>query len=199
MSASAFHSTRTESEEAVRGSAGVTATSWVPAVRRLNFGPCPELAGFLRARGGGSAIEAALALAALVTVFAGLMAVAHAAYEDDSMGRAARAAARAVALVTDASVTQAKLDSVACKAIKNELDLADGFDCTTWTVTVSTGLTPSALSIGANSGGNTGDMVLVTIGWQQAPWVKAVRKLDGSQGRLATGVARSEPTESAGA
>ena len=38
-------------------------------------------------------------------------------------------------------------------------------------------------------------MILVTIEWKQAPWVQAVRKLDGSAGRIATGVARREPAD----
>ncbi len=191
------------------GNAKVRRTAAESACSRLHFhapaGLLRSLHSFLCARGGGGAIESAIAIAVLVTVFAGLMAIAHAAYEDDRMGRAARAAARAVALVTDTTASQPTLDAVACTAIKNELALVDGFDCKTWDVTVkagltasalSTGLTASALSSGANTAGNSGDMILVTIdGWERAPWVTEVRKLDDPEGRVATGVARREPTD----
>ena len=182
------------------GNAKVRRTAAGSACSRLHFhapaGLLRSLHSFLCARGGGGAIESAIAIAALVTVFAGLMAIAHAAYEDDRMGRAARAAARDVALVTDTTASQVTLDAVACTAIKNELDLADGFDCKTWDVTVKAGLTASALSSGANTAGNSGDMILVTIdGWERAPWVTEVRKLDDPEGRVATGVARREPAD----
>ena len=166
-----------------------------PRVGRAAAGPLPGLRAFLCGRRGGGAIESALSLAALVTVFAGLMAIAHAAYEDDRMGRAARAAARAVAL-TDTAATKPQQDSAACEGIKRELGLDKDFVCKTWTdIKVVAGLAPSSLSSGTNTGGNTGDMILVTINWKRAPWVQAVRKLDGSAGRIATGVARREPAD----
>lgn len=195
MNASAFRSARTQDGDGNPRQAGAPAHTGLPSVCGTAAGLLPALRAFLRARRGGVAIESALSLAALVTVFAGLMAVAHAAYEDDRMGRAARAAARAVALVTDSAATQATLDSAACSAIRPELGLADDFDCTTWTVSVTAELTPSSLSSGTNTGGITGDMILVTIDWQHAPWVQAVRELDGSDGRTATGVARREPAD----
>ena len=196
MNASAFHRGRRASGDTGPGSAGAPVHPGTPPACRAAAGPLPGLRAFLLARRGGGAIESALSLAALVTVFAGLMVVAHAAYEDDRMGRAARAAARAVALTTDAAATQATLDSAACTGIKNELGLADDFDCKTWTVTVTPDLTPSSLSSGASVGGETGDMILVTIDWKQAPWVQAVRELDGTAGRTATGVIRREPADS---
>ena len=195
MNASAFHSAKTESGDGqprqASAAAGLSASAAGHSMAGLPAGP----RAFLRARRGGVAVESALSLAVLVTVFSGLMAIAHAAYEDDRMDRAARAAARAVALVTDTSATKTALASTACNAIKHELDLADDFDCTTWTVGVKTGLTPSALSSGTNADGETGDMVLVEIQWQQAPWVQAVQALGGSGGRLAAGVARREPAD----
>ena len=82
-----------------------------------------------------------MAIAVLVVLFGGLMAIVHAAYTDDRMGRAARAAARAVALETDTSASQAALVGIACEAIRQELDLEADFDCATaWTVTITTGL-----------------------------------------------------------
>ena len=122
------------------------------------------------------------------------MAIVHAAYTDDRMGRAAHAAARAVALETNTSLTQAVLVPIACNAIKRELDLEADFDCaTTWTVTITTGLAPTALATGVNSDGETGDMVLVELGWSQLPWARAAALLEGSGAGTATGVARREP------
>ncbi len=158
--------------------------------RRSRFGS------FVYARRGAVAIESALAIAALMVVLAGLMAIAHTTYSEDRMGRAARAAARAVALVTDASATMAKLKEVACKAIKNELDLADHFDCKgTWNVNVSPDLKPSTLEAGKNGNGDAGDMVLVEIDWEPTVWQQAVKALKDDERPVATGVARREPAE----
>ena len=192
MHASASCRVRRASGDTGPGSAGAPAHPGTPRVRRAAAGPLPGLRAFLCGRRGGGAIETTLSLAALVTVFAGLMAIAHAAYEDDRMGRAARAAARAVAL-TDTAATRTQLDSAACTGVKNELGLKPDFDCETWTdIKVVLCPAPSSLSSGPCS---AGDMILVTIDWKQAPWVQAVRKLDGSAGRIATGVARREPAD----
>ena len=154
-----------------------------------------RLGRFLLDRRGSVAVESTIAIGILVVVCGGLMAVAHAAYTDDRMGRAARAAARALAFVTEASPTQATLISVACDAIKRELQLEANFDCSSeWTLTVTTDLVPTALSSGTNPDGTTGDMILVKIGWEQAPWAGAVNLLEGSGGGAAVGVARREPT-----
>lgn len=151
---------------------------------------------FLGAGRGGVAVESALSISVLVLLFAGLMAIAHSVYGDDRMGRAARAAARAVALVADSSTAQTTLDSTACKAIRGELGLKDDFKCEeAWTVSVKANLTPSSLEAGANKAGVSGDMVLVEIKWKQAPWGQALSALEGSDARLATGVARREPAD----
>ena len=149
---------------------------------------------FFRVERGGVAVESAVAIAVLVVLFGGLMAIVHAAYTDDRMGRAARVAARAVALETDTSLSQAALVLIACNAIRQELDLQPDFNCaTTWTVTITTGLTPTALATGVNSDGETGDMVLVELGWSQLPWARAAELLEGSGAGTAIGVARREP------
>ena len=150
---------------------------------------------FLRSVQSTVAVESALSIAILVALFGSLMAIAYAAYMDDRMGRAARAAARALAFVTDPSANQGALNVVACDAIKGELHLAAGFDCFgTWFISVETDLTPTALANGSNTSGEIGDMILVEIGWQQAPWAGAVYQLRGSGARSAVGVARREPT-----
>lgn len=146
-------------------------------------------------RRGSAAAESALTIGILVIVCGGLMAIAHAAYTDDRMGRAVRAAARAVALVTEASPSLATLRSVACDAIKSKLQLDADFDCSSeWTLTVTTDLVPTALDTGTNPEGMTGEMILVEIAWDQAPWAGAVKLLEGSGGGTAVGVTRREPT-----
>ena len=161
--------------------------------------PAPQAPGsFLRRQHAGVALESAIAIAVLVTACGGLMAIAHAAYTDDRMGRAARAAAQAIALAPDGAANPAALKSAACDAIKRELDLDAGFDCTdTWTVTVTTNLAASALASGAvaNTHGGAGEMVLVEIGWERAPWARAVGAMQGADGRTALGLARSEPAD----
>ena len=151
-------------------------------------------AAFFRVERGGVAVESALAIAVLVVVFGGLMAIVHAAYTDDRMGRAARAAARAVALETDTSASQTALAGIACEAIRQELDLNADFDCATaWTVSIKTGLSATALAAGVNADGETGDMVLIELSWSQVPWARAAALLEGSGAGTATGLARREP------
>ena len=75
-------------------------------------------AGFLRGERAVVAIESAIALMVLVVGFGGLMEIVQASYTDDRMGRAARAAARALAL--DPSDPSAN----ACAAIRREFHLA---------------------------------------------------------------------------
>ena len=153
---------------------------------------------FLRRRRGSVAVESAIAIAILVTACGGLMAIAHAAYTDDRMNRAAGAAARAIALAPESAASEAALASAACDAIRRELDLAPEFDCAdAWTITVKTNLTASALASGAvgNTHGGSGEMVLVEIGWEQAAWARAVRAMQGAGGRTAVGLARSEPVD----
>ena len=119
---------------------------------------------FLRGERGSAAIESALALTVLVVAFAGLMEIVQVSYNEDRMGRAARAAARALALnpATDA-----------CAAIRRELALAEDFDCgAAWTVTVDRGVSPESLPDtpdGTVTTG-TGDMVLVRVAWNREPW-----------------------------
>ena len=120
--------------------------------------------GFRTAERGVAAIETAIALVVLVTGFAGVMEIVHASYTDDAIARAARAAARSLALDPAAD---------ACAAIRSELDLAVDFDCNAkWTLTVRRGVRPSALqgALDGTAAEGTGDMVLVQIGWNRAAW-----------------------------
>ena len=100
----------------------------------------------------------------LVVGFAGLMEIVQASLTDDRMGRAARAAARALALDPSAD---------ACAPIRRELRLADDFDCdTAWTLKVDLGVGPSALPATLDAGvtSGSGDMILVRIGWNRDMW-----------------------------
>ena len=183
------------------GNAKVRRTAAGSACSRLDFhAPAghrrSRFGSFICARRGAVAIESALAIMTLMLVLAGLMAIVHTTYSDDRMGRAARAAARAVALVTDASATAPELAKVACEAIVKELDLAQDFDCKgTWNVTVSADLRPSTLEAGTNGNGDAGDMVLVEIDWNPTVWEQAVKALKDDERPVATGVARREPAE----
>ena len=103
------------------------------------------------------AIEAAVAVVVLVLGLAGMTEIVLASYADDRMGRAARAAARALALdpTTDT-----------CAAIRRELRLADAFDCDlSWSTKVFRGVSPSSLpdTLGSSDTEPTGDMVVVRI------------------------------------
>ncbi len=158
---------------------------------------------FWRARRGGLAVETAVTVSMLILVFAGLMEVVHSAYVSDTMGRAARAAARAIALVPQDDARPGTLDTVACTAIRRELDLAESFNCGThWTLTVDTDLTPAAMLAGGETGEDDaeGDMVVVRIAWNEEPWdfVRLVAALDGEEEAvqaMAIGVARRETVQ----
>ena len=110
------------------------------------------------------AIETAIALLVLVVGFAGVIEIVQVSYTDDTIARAARAAARSLALDPAAD---------ACAPIRRELDLAVDFDCNeNWTLTVYRGVLPSALqdALGGTVTQGTGDMVLVRIDWNRAAW-----------------------------
>ena len=115
---------------------------------------------------GGVAIETAIALVVLVAGFASVIEIVQVVYTDDTIARAARAAARSLALNPTAD---------ACAAIQRELDLAEGVPCgkeEAWTLTVYRGVLPSALqdALGGTVTEGTGDMVLVQIAWNRAAW-----------------------------
>lgn len=116
---------------------------------------------FLRENRGAVAVEGAVAISILLAAFAGLMAIVQESYSSDRLGRAARAAAQAVALNASADP---------CAAIRREFRLPESFDCgTRWRISVHQGLHPSELSsvlvdASAEAGGG-GEMVMVRIAW----------------------------------
>ena len=120
---------------------------------------------FRRREHGGVAIESAIAIVILVVGFAGLMEIVQASYADDRMARAARAAARSLALDPGADPK-----ATACSAIQRELDLPEDFKCEpAWTLNVEPGVSPNSLpaTLGDNAAQGTGDMVLVRIEWNR--------------------------------
>ena len=154
---------------------------------------------FCRSVRGSVAVETAISIPVLVFAFAGLMALVQSAYVSDTMNRAARAAARAIALVPEGDARSGKLDIVACTAIRRELDLAEAFDCgAKWTLTVDTDLTAKTLLQGGNGDEDAGDMVVVRIAWNQVPWEVGtlVASFDEAATdpvrKIAVGVARRE-------
>ena len=121
-------------------------------------------AGFLRGERAGVAVESAVAIMVLVVGFAGLMEIVHASYTGDRMGRAARAAARALALDPLAD---------ACAAIQREFHLVGDFGCgRAWKLYPKLGVAPSALPATPDAAvtEGTGDMVVVRIRWDRDFW-----------------------------
>lgn len=155
---------------------------------------------FWRAQRGAVAIETALALLVVVTTLAGLMEITHTVFTQDSLVRAARAAAREVSLMPEAAADRPTLHGVVCRAVRRELALAEDFDCDdAWTITVDAFRTPADLhagtaAAGASPGGDEGDMIRVRIGRSLPAWLGWL--LDGEDpdavSMVATAVARND-------
>ena len=161
---------------------------------------CRAARDFWRGRGASVAIESALGASILVLALGALAAIALDCFVADRMGRAARAAARAVALAPDAVAQGISADTIACAAIRHELDLRTDFDCAaSWTLTIDAGLRPSELPGETNSGSVAGDghMVLVRLDWNRQPWSFGSLLADANgagAAEVAVGLARSEPS-----
>lgn len=170
----------------------------IHSVNRIASHGARSVRTFHRAQRGAVAIETVIAITVLVIAFAALIEIVRSAYVSDSMDRAARAAARAIALTPQ--VGTRNVETVACAAIRRELGLAERFDCgARWTLTVDTGLTPSALQDRSSPGESeaAGNMVLVRIAWNRELWelgrlVPGENGDDGEQRQLAVGVAHGE-------
>ena len=162
---------------------GIPSTRGTTRVRR-------SIRRFRRSQRGSAAIESAIGIAILVISLAMLMEIMNTVHASDRMGRAARAAARALAIDPQAD---------ACAAIRRELHLSAEFDCeTTWTLTVDHGLSPLALPATLDAGAQTGtgDLVLVRIGWSHAPLSSDSLRTGESEAdavaKVAMGLARCE-------
>ena len=137
---------------------------------------------------GAATIVTAIAFSFVVVALGGVMEIVNTAYATDRMGRAARAAARVLAI--DASADW-------CAAIRSELRLDEGFVCANaWTVDVDLGVAPEALPdpLSGAVGGEGGELVLVRIGWTTPRWSFLSPASPALfTRRVAFGLARSEP------
>ena len=141
-----------------RTARGIPATSTEPV----------SLAAFWRGRRASVSTETAITIMFLVIAFAGVMQIVHSAYVSDRMARAARSAARAIAFVPGADA--GSLPGLACKAIRKELGLGEGFDCATkLSVKVENSLAPTGLSgtAGSEHATPSGQLVRVSIAWSE--------------------------------
>lgn len=150
---------------------------------------------FVHDRSGASTVESGLAIAALICAFCPLAEIAHAAWSEDRMARAARAAAHAVALMPQPAASAAALRTVACGAIGRELGIPGGCGAG-WTVTVEAYASPAALLAGTPRppgtafGGEDRDMVSVSISWGGAEQADAGDSTTAAP--VAVAVARNE-------
>lgn len=152
--------------------------------------------GFWRGRRGSIAVETALSISLLVVAFAGITGIVHSVYVEDRMDRASRAAARAIALAPEAG--ESALANRACQAIRRELGLGERFDCATrLAVRIDRNLAPAGLlqDGGSEPAGETGELVVVRIGWSAGPWNPGELVADDDEDTrpVAIGVARLEP------
>ena len=154
-----------------------------------------------------------MAIFFLVSGFAVLIELAHAAYSVDRMDRAARAAARAVAFEPHAPASAKAVEALACRAARSELGMPAVGGCDDlWTVSVDSYATPAALLAGTARGADTapggenGDMVAVRLGWSgQSPFARLARNASAGDGgeeaedaarpAVAVGIARNERAE----
>ena len=146
---------------------------------------------FRRGERGSAAIESAIGITVLVISLSMLMEIVNTVYASDAMSRAARAAARALAIDSQAD---------ACAAIRRELGLSADFDCgTAWDLTVDHGVSPLNLPapLDAEAQTGTGALILVRIGWSHQPFsfddsVPDDGQEAGAVAKVAMGLARCE-------
>ena len=124
---------------------GLPFERWSSAARGLGV--------FFRSRRGSVGLETMLTVTVMLVLCGGLMAIAYTAYSQDRMDRAARAAARAVALLPVAvAADEAAVKATVCDVLRVEFDLDSGTDCdATWTITIQTGLTTEDLANGTSA------------------------------------------------
>ena len=138
-----------------------------------------ELGIFFRSRRGAVSVETVLTVTMMTFLCGGLMAIAHTAYSQDRMDRAARAAARAVALLPPGVATnQAAVDTAVCDVLRVEFDLNNQSNChAIWNISIETGLTTAALADGTSQASTPangtpsqaiGEMILIRVGSGQA-------------------------------
>ena len=114
------------------------------------FGAVTALGAFLRARRASVSIASVLSITVMIFLCGGLMAIAHEAYSQDRMDRAARAAARAIALLPPSTAAdEAQVNAVVCDVLRIEFGLEPTNDCSkVGPIHVSTDLTAADLAGG---------------------------------------------------
>ena len=150
---------------------------------------------------GAAAIETALSVSVLVVALAGIMQVVTTVFVDDQAERAARAAARALALDPGADPwepVREELHADANHTCTTDWTASDLGACDGWTLAVRHGVSPAALTVALDpdlpAPAAGGDLVLVGLSRQPAnPNLGSSRTVAELVGMDAVGVARSEP------
>ena len=164
--------------------------------QRLSQGAEVGMRRFPRGERGAVTLESALAIVALLGAFAIAMEIVHTCWAADRMGRAARAAARSLALDVHADP---------CAAVRRELAWSDDASCDRgMTIVVDPAVGPEGLpaELDGEAGAGTGDLVLVRIAWTRRllPFGRDASDPEGDDdwrldpgSRVSFGVARREP------
>ena len=143
---------------------------------------------FVNGRRASAAIEGAIAISILVAAFAGLMAIVEESYTTDRLARAARAAAHAIALNSNADP---------CAAIRREFSYDENFCCDgQWQISVDRGLSPSALPGSLDqdlSDSADGELIVVRIGRRDSSIACPVDPDAESVPMMVVAIARREP------
>ena len=146
-----------------------------------------------RRAAGGVLIETVIGIGLILSVAAGLLYIMQAGYARDQLHRAARAGARAVALMVAPAGTEDALNAAVCDAIRRELQLPDDAHCAErWTIDIAVYEDAQALrdgrpiAGGPEWGGGRGELVVVRL----------AQRADGGTATgnrwLATALARNE-------
>ena len=164
--------------------------------QRLSQGAEVGMRRFPRGERGAVTLESALAIVALLGAFAIAMEIVHTCWAADRMGRAARAAARSLALDVHADP---------CAAVRRELAWSDDASCDRgMTIVVDPAVGPEGLpaELDGEAGAGTGDLVLVRIAWTRRllPFGRDASDPEGDDdrpldpgSRVSFGIARCEP------
>ena len=159
-------------------------------------------AGFFRGVRGAAAVETVSSISVLVTAFALLMSFVSDFYAEDGLDRAARTAARALAIKPDTDPWEAvwqeldpNVDHTTCGTDWTAADLGT---CDGLTLAVVREVSAAALAAAIDSGtptpaGSVGDLVLVGLSRSSSGFVPGVANADVVVKMDGIGVARSEP------
>ena len=148
---------------------------------------------------GATAVETVMSIAVLIAMLSGLMAVIQDLYAKDRAERAARAGARAVALLESAPEDQASLEETVCEGMRDELGLDRDHDCSEgWTIEVEAFESPSTLLDGdaraedSPLAGEDQDLVLLRIIARETPAKTDAEKKKRATGRVTVAIAQND-------